>query len=658
MPTYQYACTECGHDFEAVQRFTDDAADRVPGLRAAGCARCSTPSASSSRAPASTATTAGTSKAAGEQLGQGRRQGAGDPPRATPRSPTRRRQAGRHRRQGLRQREAGRQPRRSHRLSGRLERLVHKGQRRLTRRCGRTWVAARWLARVVRRMALQHVRRTAGRPRRHRRLRALRPARRRAGRGRHPVRAAERPAHHRPRSASRRVAFVPRHGRDHRFPPHRVNYRANLWALRAVGVRQVLGPCAVGLAAGRPRAGHARRPRPGGRPHLGPRPHLLRRRSARSCTSPSPTPTAPSGGAAALAAGRGRGLPVVDGGTLVVINGPRFSTRAESLWHAAQGWSVVGMTGVPGGVARPRAGPLLHLGRPGHRPRRRARARRGRHPRRGAARVRREHRRACATCSSTRSPPCRGPDADCDVPARARRPEAPLRPAVSWPAAGRASPGRPVAARAAAGAWPGARRLLSAGLAAGAMAFALQALAPAARRPGTEVVVAARDLRRPATVVSTRRPAGWRTARPGRPCAATLRRTGGGDRAAGLLGRTRGEVLTDVRLVGPGAAARARPPGPWPPRCGSPTPSPLPCCAPATSSTCSPPRRRRTHRPGRPGWWPRPCGSCWRPGSSRSGLAAAVGDGALLLVATSASTAARLAAAAVTDRLSVVLRGP
>src|SRR3954463_8894622 len=46
--------------------------------------------------------------------------------------------------------------------------------------------------------------------------------------------------------AGRRTAFLPRHGRDHRFPPHRVNYRANLWALRSLGVRQVLGPCAVG----------------------------------------------------------------------------------------------------------------------------------------------------------------------------------------------------------------------------------------------------------------------------------------------------------------------------------------------------------------------------------------------------------------------------
>ena len=46
--------------------------------------------------------------------------------------------------------------------------------------------------------------------------------------------------------AGRRVAFLPRHGRGHHLPPHRINYRANLWALRSVGVRQVLGPCAVG----------------------------------------------------------------------------------------------------------------------------------------------------------------------------------------------------------------------------------------------------------------------------------------------------------------------------------------------------------------------------------------------------------------------------
>ena len=46
--------------------------------------------------------------------------------------------------------------------------------------------------------------------------------------------------------AGRRVAFLPRHGPGHEYPPHRINYRANLWALRSLGVRQVLAPCAVG----------------------------------------------------------------------------------------------------------------------------------------------------------------------------------------------------------------------------------------------------------------------------------------------------------------------------------------------------------------------------------------------------------------------------
>ena len=46
--------------------------------------------------------------------------------------------------------------------------------------------------------------------------------------------------------SGRRVAFLPRHGRDHRFPPHKIPYRANMWALRSIGVRRVLAPTAVG----------------------------------------------------------------------------------------------------------------------------------------------------------------------------------------------------------------------------------------------------------------------------------------------------------------------------------------------------------------------------------------------------------------------------
>ena len=144
----------------------------------------------------------------------------------------------------------------------------------------------------------------------------------------------------------RTVAFLPRHGRDHRFPPHLVNYRANLWALRAVGVSQVLAPCAVGSLRADQGPGTVVVPdqvvdRTWGRGHtfvdqVGPVAHVA-----------FADPYCATGRAVALAAGRGRGLPVVDGGTMVVVNGPRFSTRAESLWHAAQGWSVVGMTGLP-----------------------------------------------------------------------------------------------------------------------------------------------------------------------------------------------------------------------------------------------------------------------------------------------------------------------
>jgi len=58
-------------------------------------------------------------------------------------------------------------------------------------------------------------------------------------------------------------------------------------------------------------------------------------------------PYCPAGRAAAVDAARGAGWQVADGGTLVVIEGPRFSTRAESRWYASAGWSVVGMTGHP-----------------------------------------------------------------------------------------------------------------------------------------------------------------------------------------------------------------------------------------------------------------------------------------------------------------------
>ncbi|MDZ5662211.1 S-methyl-5'-thioadenosine phosphorylase [Nocardioides sp. S-58] len=140
--------------------------------------------------------------------------------------------------------------------------------------------------------------------------------------------------------AGRSVAFLPRHGRHHDHPPHAINYRANAWALRALGVRQVLAPCAVG----------------GLRETVAPGdlvvPDQLVDRTHRRVGSfvesgavhmPFADPYCP-GMSAALT---GADPDVRAGGTMVIIEGPRFSTRAESRHYAEQRWDLVNMTGAP-----------------------------------------------------------------------------------------------------------------------------------------------------------------------------------------------------------------------------------------------------------------------------------------------------------------------
>jgi 5'-methylthioadenosine phosphorylase len=148
--------------------------------------------------------------------------------------------------------------------------------------------------------------------------------------------------------AGRRVAFLPRHGRDHRFPPHKIPYRANLWALRSLGVRQVLAPSAVGSLTLDYELGTLAIPD-----------QLVDRTRSRQQTYYDTDravhvafadPYCPVGRAHTIAAGRAAGWAPVESGTLVVIEGPRFSTRAESQWYAAQGWTLVGMTGHPEAV--------------------------------------------------------------------------------------------------------------------------------------------------------------------------------------------------------------------------------------------------------------------------------------------------------------------
>ncbi|BAX90922.1 S-methyl-5'-thioadenosine phosphorylase [Mycobacterium shigaense] len=138
------------------------------------------------------------------------------------------------------------------------------------------------------------------------------------------------------------VAFLPRHGAGHEFSAHTVPYRANMWALRKLGVRRVLAPCAVGSLD--PRYGPGAVVVPD---------QLVDRTTGRADTYfdsgaihvDFADPYCPE------LRGAVTGLPdVVDGATMVVIQGPRFSTRAESQWFASAGFTLVNMTGYPEAV--------------------------------------------------------------------------------------------------------------------------------------------------------------------------------------------------------------------------------------------------------------------------------------------------------------------
>jgi 5'-methylthioadenosine phosphorylase len=129
-----------------------------------------------------------------------------------------------------------------------------------------------------------------------------------------------------------------------------VPYRANLWALHSLGVRQVIAPCAVGGLDPRLAPGDLVVPD-----------QIIDRTSGRASTLyaegavhvPFADPYCPHGRLAIIAAARAADWPARETGTMVVINGPRFASRAESQWHAAMGGTVVNMTGMPeAGIAR------------------------------------------------------------------------------------------------------------------------------------------------------------------------------------------------------------------------------------------------------------------------------------------------------------------
>ena len=150
----------------------------------------------------------------------------------------------------------------------------------------------------------------------------------------------------------REVVFVPRHGPGHRFAPHLVPYRANLWALRSAGVRQVISLSAVGsLTTALPTGTLVVPDQVVDRTHG--RPHTFFDAGEGVGHVSFADPYCPRGHTAAVGGGGADGAAAHDGGTLVVVNGPRFSSRAESKEFQSHGWSIIGMTAMPeAGLAR------------------------------------------------------------------------------------------------------------------------------------------------------------------------------------------------------------------------------------------------------------------------------------------------------------------
>lgn len=147
--------------------------------------------------------------------------------------------------------------------------------------------------------------------------------------------------------AGKKVAFLPRHGRKHDIPPHKINYRANLWAMKSLGATRIISPCAAGSL----------------QKHVEPGSFVISDQfvnwtSGRIdtfydgpiTTHVSPAdPYCPELRDIAVQTAKDLGIKAHPTGTVVVIQGPRFSTKAESKFFTSQGWEVINMTQYPEG---------------------------------------------------------------------------------------------------------------------------------------------------------------------------------------------------------------------------------------------------------------------------------------------------------------------
>ena len=145
--------------------------------------------------------------------------------------------------------------------------------------------------------------------------------------------------------SGRKVAFIPRHGKHHQYPPHKIPFRANLWALKQLGVKRIIAPCAVGSLQPNIKIGD-----------FVVCDQFVNRTTGREDTfynGPVTThvsmaePYCPELSRIIVKVGKKLGLRIHEKGIVVVVQGPRFSTKAESQWFKSFGWDVINMTQYP-----------------------------------------------------------------------------------------------------------------------------------------------------------------------------------------------------------------------------------------------------------------------------------------------------------------------
>ncbi len=143
----------------------------------------------------------------------------------------------------------------------------------------------------------------------------------------------------------KKIAFLPRHGRNHQFPPHKVPYLANIAALKKIGVERIIAPSAVGSLKTKIKLGD----------FVIVDQFIDRTKKRKDTFFDGPSvvhismayPYCSELRKIAITQGKKLKFNIHSKGTVVVIEGPRFSTLTESLWFSKMGWDLVNMTQYP-----------------------------------------------------------------------------------------------------------------------------------------------------------------------------------------------------------------------------------------------------------------------------------------------------------------------